>query len=70
MLSKHCLIDELWWVVVAISVSHWGREARPVSIDFVAIPYTVKTVTHYGHILDFGTHCVTLCGRHAVKTYE
>ena len=43
-------IDELWWVVGAISVGYWDREARPVSIDFVALLYTVKTVTHYGHI--------------------
>ena len=69
MLGNHCPKEELWWVVGAIPVSYWGREARPVSIDFVALPYTTKTVTHYGHILDFGTHCVTLCGWHAVQIY-
>ena len=52
MLSKHCLREKLWWVVGAISVSYRGREARPVSVDFVALLYTVKTVTHYGHITD------------------
>ena len=50
MLSNHYPIEKLRWVVGAISVGYWVRKARPVSIDFVALSYTVKTVTHYGHI--------------------